>query len=76
MLTLPFLPQYSHDAVRAERPKVPCRLSIRPRLHHAGGDHESDRGDAATGGAADDDQENAGGHLQKKKNASIQFNFL
>lgn len=35
-------------------------LPISPRHHHAWGNHESDRGDAAIGGAAHDDQKNAG----------------
>lgn len=60
-------PQYSPDAVCAVWPSAPCLLPISPRLHHARRDHESDRGDAATGGAADDDQENAGWHLVAEK---------
>lgn len=55
--------QYSPDAVRAEWPHSPRLLPFSPRFYHAGGDHESDRGDTATSGAADDDQENAGEHL-------------
>lgn len=52
--------QYSSDAVSSVRSTSTHFISIRPCFHHAGGNHEPYRRDAATGGAAHDDQENAG----------------
>ena len=53
-------PQDPPHADGAKRPPGPAFLPLGPRLHHAGGDHEPDGGDPATGGAAHDDQEDAG----------------